>query len=327
MRFASYNIEWMNGLFENAELQLDDKISARENTTRKEQALAIAEVFRAVDADVFLILEAPNDRVEARTTRALENFAKAFNLRQNTALSGYASGTDQEIALLYDPNIVKARYQSFAHMDAPAFNKTYHMEIAGHKGQYQFSKPPLEAQIIHKETDFAFRLIGAHLKSKAPHGASNLSEEREIALANRRKQIAQATWIRKRADHMHFPFLVAGDFNDGPGFDEFEAKLNKSAVDILTAGGKLYDPAIEGDFTRKNSTSRFLNHVDQSYKEAFLDFIFASKEMRPFAKEWHIWHPLHDEKLRTNPKRQNAFLTASDHFPVSLDLVFPKRDA
>ncbi len=42
MRFGTYNIEWMNGLFDALEVQLDDKPSARENTSRQEQAEAIA---------------------------------------------------------------------------------------------------------------------------------------------------------------------------------------------------------------------------------------------------------------------------------------------
>ncbi len=326
MRLASYNIEWMNGLFKDNHLQLDDQRSARENATRKEQAIAIADVLRMINADLFLILEAPNEANPGDTVKALENFAANFSLRQNTALMGHASGTDQEIALLFDPKIITAHFEPYAHPDAPAFDHKFTLNLPGAThNSYEFSKPPLETQIIHQPSNFAFRLIGAHLKSKAPHGASNDQEAQQISFENRRKQIAQATWIRKRIDHMHFPFIVAGDFNDGPGMDDYEAILGQSSIDILTQNNKLYDPSLKNQ--DKHTTSRFYNHEDQSYKEALLDFIFVSKEMRPFARSWRIWHPLQDRALSANPKWRDALLTASDHFPVSLDLVFKEEGA
>ena len=42
------------------------------------------------------------------------------------------------------------------------------------------------------------RLIGAHLKSKAPHGAGSRDEAIRISIANRRKQLAQAVWLARR---------------------------------------------------------------------------------------------------------------------------------
>jgi hypothetical protein len=61
-----------------------------------------------------------------------------------------------------------------------------------------FSKPPLEAAL---DTPLgAIRLIGVHVKSKAPHGATTPDEAMSFAIANRRKQLAQCIWLRRRID-------------------------------------------------------------------------------------------------------------------------------
>ena len=43
-------------------------------------------------------------------------------------------------------------------------------------------------------------MIGVHLKSKAPHGARDNAQAMQIAIANRRKQLAQAIWLRARVE-------------------------------------------------------------------------------------------------------------------------------
>ena len=36
---------------------------------------------------------------------------------------------------------------------------------------------------------------------------------------------------------------------------------------------------------------------------------------------WRIWHPFDDGNISDNPELKNALLTASDHFPVTVDLT------
>jgi hypothetical protein len=36
--------------------------------------------------------------------------------------------------------------------------------------------------------------------------------------------------------------------------------------------------------------------------------------------DWRIWHPFNDPKIWKVPELRDALLTASDHFPVTLDL-------
>lgn len=83
-------------------------------------------------------------------------------------------------------------------------------------------------------------LIGAHLKSKAPHGARSKDEMMLISIANRRKQLAQVLWIRGRVDQPDgADTLYAGEGNDvlhiatddvalgGGGEDEFNVHISQ----------------------------------------------------------------------------------------------------
>ena len=57
-----------------------------------------------------------------------------------------------------------------------------------------------------------------------------------LSIANRRKQLAQAIWLRQRiAAHLAegTPLMLMGDLNDGPGLDEFEHLFGRSSVEIL----------------------------------------------------------------------------------------------
>ena len=69
------------------------------------------------------------------------------------------------------------------------------------------------------------------------------------------------------------------------------------------------------------ATARFYSKEKQRYFNALLDFVMASPELlAKHAPNWRIWHPFDDEACFANPDFANALLTASDHFPVSIDL-------
>ncbi len=319
MKMATYNIEWMNVLFENGRPNASDQWSARFDVTKAQQLEAIAKVIRIVDADVFIIQEAPNDTKVGTTVLALENFANEYNVRQNQALIGRASSTDQEIAALYDPKVVSAKYLPHSGPNPPAFHKEISLQIEEDRPKrYKFSKPPLELKVTDRASNRSLNVIGAHLKTKAPHGARSDEEARKFGLKNRRKQIAQAIWLRERVEQIQDPLVVAGDFNDGPGYDKLERTLGLSTIDILSKGGALYDPVLD-DF-RNVATARFFNREDHSYKEALLDFVFVNSKLRPFVKNWEIWHPFQNERLKLISDWREALLTASDHFPVCVEI-------
>jgi hypothetical protein len=341
MRFATYNVEWFNSLFDDEGELLDDmEWSGRHDVTRTDQLAALGIVFTALDADAVLIVEAPDESRKRKTRPALERFAETFGLRARKALIGFANDTQQELALLYDPDCLQCRHDPKGEptgqkgsRDAPRFDGVFRidLDIDATEDKVRFSKPPLEVA-LETASGFAFRIIGAHLKSKAPHGAGSRDEAMRMGIANRRKQQAQAVWLRQRVEH-HLeagePLMVMGDLNDGPGLDEYERLFGRSSVEIITgergeSAHMLFDPHARRALTRRmgavNTTARFFIPAEGRYLQALLDYIMVSPEFRTMSPAWRIWHPFDDPVCWKTPELQNALLTASDHFPVTLDV-------
>lgn len=248
MRIAAYNIEWFDSLFDDAgQLVVDGSWSARYDVTKAMQTEALGIVFTALNVDVVMIIEAPDTNRQRDTVRSLEGFAKAFDLRARKAVMGFSNDTQQEIAALYDPDVVLVQHDPKGQAPvpgapqvggAPRFDGTFRidLDIDATEDKVAFSKPPLEVAMTVRSTGQTVRLIGAHLKSKAPHGATNRDEVMRLSIANRRKQLAQAIWLRTRIEE-HLvagdPMIVMGDLNDGPGLDEYEHLFGRSSVEII----------------------------------------------------------------------------------------------
>ena len=354
LRIAAYNVEWFANLFgDDDDLILDNAWSARYDVTRRRQATAIADVMSAVDADMTLIVEAPNSGEGQSSARALERFARHFRLRQRKALTGFANGTRQELTLLYDPDRVDARHDPKGvpfkpprsgrrmRLDrlgplarAPRFDSVLPLDIDadGLVDLHEFSKPPLEAEITAGAA--RFRLIGVHAKSKAPHGARTPQDVVRMQIANRRKQLAQCEWIRRRVDeHLgrEEHVIVLGDFNDGPGIDKYERLFGRSGVEVVMGDVSAPERLLRNPFVKarlhpdlgwRPATARFYNREKRAYLNALLDFVMVSD---PFATEfqskWRIWHPFDDPDCFGDRELSQALLDASDHFPVSVDLT------
>jgi len=341
MRIATYNIEWFSGLFgRDNQLLVDDNWSRRYKVTHRQQIEAIAKVLVAVDADLMLVVEAPDSGGRRSSETALEHFAKTFRLRTRRALCGYANETRQELTLLYDPDKVHARHDPIGHptgkrgsFDAPRFDGVFRPADAhgANLKTVTFSKPPLETA-LETPKGRKLRLIGVHAKSKAPHG--DLSQDAFIALSleNRAKQLAQCQWLRQRIDwHLDRaePLIVLGDFNDGPGLDEYESRFGRSGIEIVLGSSmddsrQLYDPnaiaAMSNGIASQPATARFyLSHLHR-YINSLLDYVMVSPDLRPIAKNWKIWHPFDTPDCFDDEELRSALLTASDHFPVTVDM-------
>lgn len=340
MRLATYNVEWFNALFDDDGTPLRDATpSARYGITCAAQIEALGIVFTALDADAVMIIEAPDHNRRRDTVRALEAFAQMFDLRARRAVIGFVNDTQQEIALLYDPDTLSATHDPVGHFtgkkgasDAPRFDGTFRIDLDVDDTQdlIRFSKPPLELAMRSLATGFEFRVIGAHLKSKAPHGATTRDEIMRQSIANRRKQLAQAIWLRARiAQYLatDTPLLVMGDMNDGPGLDEYEDLFGRSSVEILLGAEgqpQMYDPHARLALGRRlgvmPTTARFWIVPEKRYLQALLDYIMISPDLRTHAPDWRIWHPLDDPECWQKPQLRDALVTASDHFPVTLDI-------
>ena len=335
MRLATYNVEWFSGLFDDTDkLQIDDGWSGRRNVTRAEQIKALGVVFTIMDADAVMVIEAPDNGRKHSTETALKGFAERFNLRARSVMTGFVSDTQQEIALLYDPDAMSVRHDpkgdetgKTGSRDAPRFDSIFRidLDIDATDDLVRFSKPPLEMAIT-MASGHELRLIGVHLKSKAPHGARNPDEVMRISIANRRKQLAQAIWLRARIEaHLEqgTSLILMGDLNDGPGLDEYEHLFGRSSVEIIM-GDDLYDPharqALQPRPGVVASTARFKKHKQDRYFQALLDYAMISPDLKALGPDWRIWHPFDDGQCWSLPELRNALLTASDHFPVMLDI-------
>lgn len=335
LRIATYNVEWFNTLFDDAgQLHNNDDWSSRWNVTRAQQTAALARVFQAMDADGIMIIEAPDTSRERDGGAALETFAAHAGLRARAVVMGFRNDTQQEIAFLYDPDVITAVHDPMGDLDdrspAPRFDAELRVDLDSDAALdvVRWSKPPLEVAVTVGQK--ALRLIGVHAKSKAPHGASNDAEAARISIQNRRKQLAQCIWLRQRVNQhvaVDDDLIVLGDFNDGPGLDEFEKLFGLSGVEIVLGGNEatpLYDPHAALVLGRRigaaPATSRFRQR-DGTYLNALLDYVMVSPGLRQMQPNWQIWHPFDHPACYDNLALREALLTGSDHFPVTLDLT------
>ena len=339
MRIVTYNVEWFTNLFDReGRLLNDDQWSGRQDVTRAQQVDALAQVFQALDADAIMVIEAPDSHSRRDGEAALETFAAAAGLRACRALIGFANDTQQEIALLYDPDKVTVQHDpqgaetgKHGSAEAPRFDGVFRLDLDVDRtpDTVVWSKPPLEVAATLPDGR-ALRLIGVHAKSKAPHGARGEDEIMRVSIANRRKQLAQCIWLRQRVEqHLDAgdSLIVLGDFNDGPGLDEYEKLFGHSSVEIVmgeNGGQRLYDPharmALSQRVGARPSSARFRVPPDGRYLNALLDYIMVSEDLLALNPRWTIWHPFEDPDCYGDKALREALLTASDHFPVALDI-------
>ncbi|KIT15534.1 endonuclease/exonuclease/phosphatase family protein [Jannaschia aquimarina] len=326
MRLVSWNVEWFDRLFDDkGRVIATDAWSARYEVTKRRQAEAIAEVLRQLDPDAALIIEAPDSSHRRSGQAALEHFSEWAGLRQSRALIGFANHTRQEIALIYDPDVVTARHAPGESAEAPRFDREFGFDLDTdlRAERLVWSKPPLELDL---ETPLGpLHLIGVHAKSKNTNGADE-DEALRLAILNRRKQLAQCIWLRRRIDDRIAGgrLIVAGDFNDGPGLDRFETLFGRSSVEIVLGEGDtaLVEPhAVPPRIgAAAPTTARFWDDSGKRWLNALLDFAMVSPDLAPQAS-WRILHPFDDAEAAGDPALQSALLDASDHFPVVLDLA------
>lgn len=336
MRIATYNIEWFSNLFDrNGEMLDDDAPSSRYQVTRAQQLGALGIVFTALDADAVMVIEAPDNNRRRQTVTMLEAFAQKFGLRQRRALLGFSNDTQQEIALMYDPDVLIADHDPRGGgEDSPRFDQSYRidLDVDAKPDTVVFSKPPLEVA-LETAGGRQLRLIGVHVKSKAPHGATTPEAAIRIAIDNRRTQLAQCIWLRARVEeHLaaHESLIVLGDFNDGPGLDEYEKLFGRSGVEIVLGEDappdlRLRDPHARIHMAHGSAaapaSARFYLAEEGQYFSAMLDFVMLSPDLCATNPRWRIWHPFDDPVCYATPELREALLQASDHYPVSVDIA------
>jgi hypothetical protein len=331
LRLVTWNVQWFDRIFDqHGALLADAGPGGREGVARGEQAGGIAVVLQALDADAILVIEAPDARRLREGQPVLASFAKRVGIRAHDVLMGFPSLSGQEIALLFDPAALEARHDP-ASGDPPRFDGVFRVDLDGDGRAHpvRWAKPPLEAD-IRTASGSRIRLIGVHAKSKVSGRPRDEEHGIRVAIENRRKQLAQCVWLRARVErHLEAgeSLIVMGDFNDGPGLDEYEVLFGRSGVEIVMSeggAGRLFDPHARQAARRATaavpSTARFRVPPDGRWLSALLDYVMISPDLCARNPRWRIWHPFDDPACYRDPELRHALLHASDHFPVSLDL-------
>lgn len=330
-RLMSYNIEWFDDHFE-----ADNTLKTTADATKKFGA--VAAVINSVAPDLIGITEGPNTTTttgQRDTVAALENFANAFGLRQNKAMMGFPSGGRQEIAILYDPAVFTAVHAPGGTPSSnsnPPFSERFFIDSDGDgiKEVYRHYRPPLEAKLSRADGGADVWLMVVHAKSKGIFNAMDRVHFERTSERNRRKLFAECTSIRRRVDEwlgQDRPVVVMGDINDGPGFDYYEGRFGRSAVELIM--GDLFNPddvlrnrvgaPTYGRFGWEPSTARFTDNFTGDKVNALIDHVMASRHVAvPVGDAALVWNPYQLDAAK--PHKTNL-LNASDHFPITLDIT------
>ncbi len=327
LKICSYNIEWFDNLFKD-----NNQITTEPEKVKKLDA--IAEVLKKVDADIVGIIEAPNNAKNGtkKTVDCLNNFTNHYHIRSNKSLIGFQSKGQQEIAIIYDPSKVGISHApGGTGPKKPSFIDKFEFDTDEDriKEIYEFFRPPLEVNVNELSSNKSFKLLVAHTKSKGVFSSSDLIHWDKENYRNRRKLFAECSWIRRRVDEWldsGQKVIVMGDINDGPGMDNYEHQFGKSAVEIIM--GNLYCPGSIlkshigqpkwGKYGWNPSSTSFKDRFTDKYVNVLIDHILISQDISVVNNSHIVWNPFQNDELK--PKR-DILLKASDHFPVSVDIV------
>jgi len=122
--------------------------------------------------------------------------------------------------------------------------------------------------------------------------------------------------------------IVLGDFNDGPGLDEYEKLFGRSGVEVVIGedtDARLYDPHAQMVLNRTicgaaPASARFWMADQKRFMQTLLDYVMVSPKLRDDVHSWRIWHPFDDPICYDAIELREALLKASDHFPVSVEI-------
>jgi len=338
-KVCSYNIEHFDDLFESdSQLKVDAESQSKLD--------AISEVLKKVNPDILGVVEAPDTTKSGTksTIKRLELFASTYNLPVKKAIMGYVSNYSQELALLYNPDLFKVKWIKSTPdpVKAPPFDGTFTFDTDDDKitELYEFARPPLELEIEKKQDNKKYRLLLAHPKSKGIFKSVDILHWGRESIRSRKKLIAECTWIRRRIEEWldaGEKVIVMGDINDGPGMDFYEVNYCRSAFEILM--GSLFDPKrILNNYIGmpkwtsdgwKPASTRFKDRLTEYYVQVLIDHILLSPDIKIKNKSHKIWNPyIYTKTADWNPfggakptdAEKKMFSTASDHFPVSIEI-------
>lgn len=340
LKFVLWNVEWMNDLFTKDEQAVqflpDGEKTAHSSATAKQRRDDLSAVLRELNPDVAVIIEGPSRREE------LQLFFDSIGQGSWIADLQASPGQTQNIGIAVridtgkfkDPALRRIETKDDSRFN-PFLVDTDNDEI---KEQHRFERRPLYAEISPAQ-GVAFRVLGLHLKSKGIFDAYEWSKWWEMADANRKKILGQATHIHDSfimpyltdKETKNIPLIVCGDINDGPGLDASEKRLHGSGIERLMGtiwqpekclGNALFDalkPKEQKalDFSKIYTTSYKDPIFNNVYQKDWIDHILYSKS--PLSN-WVSGAKV-NRILPSGASIGTKYRHSSDHYPVSVEVV------
>jgi len=290
MKIVSWNIEWMNNWFVGY-----DQVAFRERYDprgRPQDAITdvaalcerVAQVIKDLAPDVLCVQEGPSDR------REIELFVSTYLTDEAgqglyRVFGGYDGGAQKIYILVNQHGPVADAWEPDDALTR-SLSEEWECDIDGDRvlQPYHFTRRPVVVDCQYEgET---MRVLALHTKSKYIHDGeakwkspAKRPEFIEEALKHRRRISAESMRVRRYLDAVleekpHQAVVVAGDCNDGPGADYFEALyLTHNVTDILL--GSTYYPAFQFEHAFIHRLPR-----TQRYTAIFDDFVTGEENKR-----------------------------------------------
>jgi endonuclease/exonuclease/phosphatase family metal-dependent hydrolase len=261
LRIASYNVEWMNNLFEKDQPKLrtsKGKGMGRQVNSATAVAEKIAGVISDIDADIIGIEEGP------AKLEQMKFFNKKF-LSNSYDVFGMESGTQSIYALTKKGLDVRVKQipptsKLYEHLKKPVkFQPWGEYDSAK---SHRMARPPVLLELSYG-TELPFQLVIAHTKSQFTKGFTQskfLAREPEAmkeAVLARQKLSADIAAYRRHVTHVILSdtaqgVVLMGDLNDGFARGIFETEfLMQSLIDQLRGGFRRQCALLEHAFNEK----------------------------------------------------------------------------
>lgn len=260
IKLACWNIYYSHKLVE--------KKGPRNFQIGEDKRLAnIVRIIREIDPDVFGI-------VECMPANKLRVFIRRYLPGYRFVIQGDSYRLN--IALLYKPESLHVREVNF--------NRNRWKDKLGDDGRpvyYRWTRVPLLADIKDKPSGRRMLVAVVHPKSKKTFSYGE-EGERE-AYINRKRIVAEGRrlhtvlWEKAVRTPDYEKFLVMGDINDGPSFDQYEARILRSGLESHI--GRVYEPDKVLHSFVDLSDERGISTTPASWGAPQLDHILYSHEL------------------------------------------------
>lgn len=191
---------------------------------------------------------------------------------------------------------------------------------------YKFARKPLVVELEHARQGTKMTLAVIHFKSKRPSDGLTDEQKYKEAIRNRKRIVAESLRLREllskrgQGGGPNNRYMIIGDLNDGPDFDDYEKRIYASGIETLL--GNVLDPeniyysAIDLSNGKGEPTSSFANGSVQLDHIVHTQDMFYSRNKPKIVRD--------SGKVRSdlvNIKRDGK-KRDSDHAPVQVEVDF-----